>query len=281
MPMKRITLMMISLTGIVVLLAFAAPRDVKNQNGAPAGYTGSPGDGSSCASCHSVPGIMFYPPAISHNIPGAQYVPGNTYQITCNIGASGRVKFGFQFSPQDAAGALAGSMTVTNPTDMQLVGAGKYMTHTLTGTSGPSGSKSWQFNWTAPPPGTGQVQLCAAFNITNNNSNNTGDSIVLAVINVDEGTVGMEQPYEKTDVQIYPQPANDVIHLLFTSEMPGRIHASVYNTDFRMITSTEWSDVRTGEAIRLSTAGMSSGTYFLKLEQQGKTVLIRRIVVVK
>lgn len=272
---------MISLTGILILLAFAAPRDVKNQNGAPAGYTGSPGDGNSCAFCHSVSGIMFFPPAISHNIPGAQYVPGNTYQITCNIGASGRVKFGFQFSPQDAAGALAGSMTVTNPTDMQLVGAGKYMTHTLAGTSGPSGSKSWQFNWTAPPPGTGQVQLCAAFNITNNNNNNTGDSIILAVIDVNEGTVGMEQAFEKTEVLVYPQPAGDVLHLLFNTEMPGSLHADIYNAAFSKLTSMELKNVRAGEAVRISTAGLPAGSYFLRVEQQGKTVLLRRIVVVK
>ena len=262
--MKKFFILIAAGCMLTAIVSFTLYPDNKNTSGALPGYTGSPGDGASCVSCHSVANIMFYPPAINHNIPGGNYIPGNTYQITCNIGASGRTKFGFEFSPQDISGNLAGSMTITNPTDMQLVGTNKYMTHTTAGTSGPGGSKSWQFNWTAPAAGTGQIQLCAAFNITNNDNANSGDSIVLAVINVNEGTVGINDLNEIQKAVVFPVPASDFISILFDDDSYREYAVEIFSPGLGLIKTLNIKSAGNFEKIDVS--GLGAGTYFIRLK---------------
>ncbi len=124
--------------------------------GAPAGYTGSPGDGQNCTSCHG--GTATSSTGwITSNIPASGYVPGTTYQITATNSLTGSGKFGFEVSPQNASGTLLG--TLAAGTNSQLVGGGKYVTHT---NASPSIS-TWTFNWTAPAAGTGNVTFYGAF----------------------------------------------------------------------------------------------------------------------
>jgi hypothetical protein len=125
--------------------------------GAPAGYTGSPGDGgNNCTSCHG--GSPTTSAGwITSNIPGSGYVAGTTYQITATNSLTGSGKFGFEISPQNASGTLLG--TLAAGTNSQLIGSGKYITHT---NASPSIS-TWTFNWTAPAAGTGTVTFYGAF----------------------------------------------------------------------------------------------------------------------
>ena len=166
---------------------------ISNNAGAPAGRTGSPGDGGlTCAisGCH-LPGPTPATMAgwITSNIPGTGYVPGSTYTITATATRPGHVEFGFEISPQNNAGTLLGTLVVTNSTETQLVGANKYITHKLAGTSGPSGTKTWNFNWTAPVAGTGTVTFYGAFNVTNSNNNSSGDTIYKSTLVVSECAV--------------------------------------------------------------------------------------------
>src|SRR5712671_3368866 len=119
-----------------------------SSGGAPAGRTGSPGDGGlTCAisGCHVGPTPATMSGWITSNIPASGYVPGNTYSITATATRAGHVRFGFEVSPQSPTGVLLGTLIVTNTTETQLVGANKYITHKLAGTTG-SGSKTWNFN---------------------------------------------------------------------------------------------------------------------------------------
>jgi hypothetical protein len=124
-------------------------------NGAPAGYTGSPGDNKECTQCHSgtattVTGI------ITSNIPAAGYTPGSTYQITVTNNLTGSGKFGFELSPQKTDGTQLG--TLVAGTGTKLVGGTKYITHLNATTS----TSSWTFDWIAPASGSGTVNFYAA-----------------------------------------------------------------------------------------------------------------------
>jgi len=123
--------------------------------GAPAGYTGSPGDGQHCVSCHggSATAVTNW---ITSDIPSQGYTAGTVYNITVTVTGTG--KKGFEVSPQDATGVQLG--TLAAGTGNHLVGGTKYVTHTSAGSS--SANKIWNFTWTAPVPGTGTVTFYGA-----------------------------------------------------------------------------------------------------------------------
>ncbi len=126
-----------------------------HSNGAPAGYTGSPGDGQNCTSCHggSAVNVTGW---ITTNVPTQGYTAGTTYTIT--VVATGTGKKGFEVSPQSVTGTQLG--TLAAGTGSKLVGGTKYVTHSAAGAS--SGTSTWVFSWTAPAAGTGPVHLYMA-----------------------------------------------------------------------------------------------------------------------
>lgn len=157
-------------------------------SGSPSARTGSPGDGgATCENCHAGPTPTTQVGLITSTIPASGYTAGQTYTITATITRQGHNKFGFEISPQSPAGTLLGTLIVTNTTEMQLVGSGKYITHKTAGVSG-TNSRSWIFNWTAPAAGNGDVTFYGAFNITNAQNNSSGDTTVLSTLTVNECT---------------------------------------------------------------------------------------------
>jgi hypothetical protein len=174
--------------GIVSFITFDAVHNnvESHTSGAPATRTGSPGDGgATCKNCHAGPNPTTEIGLITSNIPPDGYAPGQTYTITATVTRSGHTKFGFEISPQDLIGTKLGTLIVTNTTEMQLVGSGKYITHKTAGTAG-TGSRTWEFDWTAPVAGTGDVTFYGAFNITNAANNSAGDTTVLSTLVVSE-----------------------------------------------------------------------------------------------
>ncbi len=154
-------------------------------NGADPGYSGSPADGATCANanCHNTTATASAG-WIASNIPVTGYVPGTTYTITATATQAALVRYGFEISPQNTAGNLIGTMVVGTGT--QLVGGGKYITHTNAGTTGTTGSHTWTFTWIAPPSGTGAFTFYGAFNCTNNDTHDTGDQIHTSTLAVTE-----------------------------------------------------------------------------------------------
>jgi|WetSurMetagenome_2_1015567.scaffolds.fasta_scaffold25403_2 hypothetical protein len=154
--MKKTILLVSVLVTFVVLLSSFGGGDPNSDypSGAPAGYTGSPGDGSNCTSCHggtatTATGI------ITSNIPAAGYTPGTSYTITATVTGSGNK--GFEISPQNTAGTLLGSLTAGS--NNHVTGT-KYVTHNAAISTTPA---VWSFTWTAPAAGTGAVTFYGAF----------------------------------------------------------------------------------------------------------------------
>jgi hypothetical protein len=127
-------------------------------NGAPAGYTGSPGDGHICTSCHggTATAISGY---FTTDIPANGYIAGTTYTITVSFTGTGGK--GFEVSPQNAAGTQLGTLIAGSGS--KLVGGSKYCTQTTHITTT---TATWVFQWTAPVAGTGDVTFYGAFVIT-------------------------------------------------------------------------------------------------------------------
>jgi hypothetical protein len=179
---------------------------------APAQRTGSPGDGATCNACHSgTPALV--PGLITSDVPASGYIPGQTYTITATVSEAGRVKYGFEISPQDLVGSLMGTLSVTDPTKTQLVGSNKYITHKTAGTSFPGGIASWSFSWTAPAAGSGEVVLYGAFNASNNSGSTSGDIIRLSTLTLQEDVSAGVGEQAEQDFVLFPNPASDKVFL--------------------------------------------------------------------
>lgn len=145
------------LLSVIILTSFGGGENSDYPGGSPAGYTGSPGDGQNCTSCHggSATNASGW---ITSNIPPEGYTAGVNYTITVTVSGSGDK--GFEVSPQNTAGTLLGTLTAGSGN--HLTGGGKYVTQSSSSTSNP---KIWTFQWTAPAAGTGEVTFYGAFTV--------------------------------------------------------------------------------------------------------------------
>ncbi|MFM7016876.1 MAG: choice-of-anchor V domain-containing protein [Bacteroidota bacterium] len=170
--MKRKLVVLSSLI-VTVTLTFLSSLTTSYPTGAPSAVANDPASGSvNCTDCHSgtaTPVTGW----ITSNIPSTGYVPGTTYTLTGTVTSSGKTIFGFEISPQNANGALVGSLTITNSTATKIVST-KYVTHTQAGSTG-TNTRSWSFNWTAPANGVGAVTFYGSFLGGNNNGSTSGD----------------------------------------------------------------------------------------------------------
>lgn len=202
----------LSIALLVTLISGLINQAESNIAGAPAGYTGSPGDGGfTCATqvgCHTGAPVPTDNTIITSNVPPTGYIPGFTYTITAAFIKPGHSRFGFEISPQSASGTYRGTIIITNSTETQFAGT-KYITHRTGGIVG-SGSRTWTFNWIAPSAGTGSVTFYGCFNATNSSNTALGDSITKSMMTVieDPHTGIQEHLSLEGTVSIFPNPAS-------------------------------------------------------------------------
>jgi len=156
--MNRKFYLLIPIVAVILFTAYGPAYNPDHSNGAPQGYTGSPGDGKNCTNCHGG-SASTQAGIITSNIPAQGYSAGSSYTITVSLSGSGNK--GFEVSPQNASGTLLGTLTAGSGN--KLVGSGKYCTQS----SAVGGSSAtWNFTWVAPVAGTGNVTFYGAFTIT-------------------------------------------------------------------------------------------------------------------
>ncbi len=236
--------------GAIVLLG-AITLSAFSPTGAPAGYTGSPGDGQNCTSCHGGTATTVNN-WISSNIPAAGYIPGQTYQITATNNHSGSEKYGFQVSPQNLSGTLMG--TLTAGTNNKLVGNNKYVTHMLANNT----DNVWTFSWTAPPAGSGTVTFYGAF------ARGNPGPVALSTLAVTENTTGIENPADQHEnFRIYPNPASDHVSLQLPTGSAGQV--SIRLSDLRGGMKVLEQTIPSGTSHRLDCSGLPKGIYFVDI----------------
>jgi hypothetical protein len=150
--MKKIFILTCLFLGVVFV---GFNQLISNPTGAPAGYSGSPADGQTCANCHGGTATTATN-NLTTNVPTAGYTPGQSYTVTVTITGTSARK-GFEVSPQNSSGMMLG--TIASGSGSMIVGT-KYVTHTSAKTANPS---TWTFTWTAPAKGTGTVSIYGAF----------------------------------------------------------------------------------------------------------------------
>lgn len=248
------------LTTLVLGLFFIGFNQLtSNPTGAPAGYSGSPADGQTCANCHGGTASNT-DNVLTSDVPAAGYVPGTNYTITVTInGASSRK--GFQVSPQSNSGMLIGTLTAGSGN--AIVGS-KYITHTSAKTTNPG---TWTFTWTAPSAGTGAVNFYGAF-VSNKNN------ITKQVLTVNEQTsTGVSTPLDaNSNFSTYPNPATNNFYLNLNLAVGGQVEASLINLEGKQISTLFNGELSTGtHHLALDVNQIKSGIYFLQVNANGKS----------
>jgi len=196
--MKKLLLSILLLPFLLLLFSYTS--------GAPFGYSGSQGDrGRTCTYCHSFSGTAPTPNIQLSGLPTNGYVPGQTYNLTLDVGNVSNPKTGFEATTENASNQKAGSFANTDA-NTQAIESNTYITHTTTGAS----LHNWSFNWTAPVTGTGTVKLYYVVNIANGNNAESGDYITNSFESIPEQTASLSELTD-TQFQIYPNPASNFI----------------------------------------------------------------------
>ena len=228
----NLTIFALFVTVTLLVVQSSYQEGFSNINGAPVARAGSPHEGNfTCklSGCHNSYPLGSKIGWITSNIPGSGYVPGQTYTVTATAASSGCTRFGFEISPQTSTGTTAGTAIITNAgqTRFAITGNPRWITHTQTGTSAIAtpGTKTWNFDWTAPVSGTGTVTFYGAFNRTNANSSESGDSIFTSTLVVPESTTGLGDAESGFVFSVYPVPAaeNLFVELKSRDQMPAEI----------------------------------------------------------
>ena len=183
--------------GLAVLLGYPLFTLTSFSSSAPADRTGSPGDGSSCVSCHSTFPVQAVSDIISTDIPQSGYVPGQTYSIT--VSGMEQViaqKYGFSLTAEDASGNKLGTFTAGS----NSVVSTNHIGHNPASTSG---TPSWTFTWTAPVSGNGTVTLYAASVVADGTGTNQNDAVVTSNVAFDENLGTSIGSISKDDLDAY------------------------------------------------------------------------------
>ena len=174
--------------GVLALLLFSSGTVKKqyekfhqerqlNSTGPPSGKTGAPGEGN-CTDCHTGNtqdgnnGIN----ELTLSGGGTTFNPGSTQTVTLELTDTG-VRNGFQVVALDQNDDMAGSFTITDATNTQMIsGLGRtYVTHEQAGTQ----LSSWSFDWDAPATAE-EVTFYVATNKADGANGNSGDVIYLS-----------------------------------------------------------------------------------------------------
>jgi len=255
----------------IVFMAFALGGNLNNysvmySSGPPGGYSGDPASGNrNCTSCHSGPEVQSREGWITSNIPVEGYVPESSYTITARAIGIGHTKFGFQVSPQDAAGNFMGTLVNTG-TNTKLTSDPNYISQTSTGSNG-NDSIDWTFDWTAPAEGSGEVNFYGVFNIANGDGRTSGDTILLSVLNVKELiTHTRDISDDGLIISVYPNPASDVLTINGDNSILGSSY-HVIDQAGREVLTGKISSINTTVDINQ----LANGIYYIQVGSQSRT----------
>lgn len=252
--MKKIfTLVVSALCGLVIVFTFA--NAVNETVASPGGYTGSPAEAKDCTECHDGPATS-QAGIITSNIPVSGYVPGSTYTITVTLNTSTTAN-GFEVSPQSQAGALLGTLTPGNGT--QLCNSDKAVTHTEASIA----NKTWSFSWTAPAKGTGAVTFYGAFA--------EGYSVIkksTLVVSEDVSTGIASKTVSKSNLTVSYNASN--LEVSYNVVNAGKVNIQLFDITGKLAqTVTEENAITGNNHKTMNVSNLEKGVYILKLENEG------------
>ena len=227
-----------------------------NKNNPPSGQTGAPtepscGFGTSTNSCHgSLSGgnpvselltlntdieLLVGGTAVSN---GFEYVPDSIYSMTLKINNPTSL-CGFSMTAKNDGSGLSGSWSIPTGSQAKLsVSNSAYINQ-----NGQAGISEWDFNWTAPAAGNGDITFYASINKSNNNDAWSGDKIIPFQLQLSEkgespNAINTQNISNTLSVKGNPILNNKLTFELLVNE-PKQYFISVYDVTGKMVFSSK------------------------------------------
>ena len=276
---KIITTASIALTIMAIFLTSGLKS---NQNGAPEGATGAPGDASNPYACNypgchngnalnASGGTFDQPVLLLNGYRVYNYAPGQKYQVQIKLTRSTMKVGGFQ-----AISKIKGTSTITGAASAGAHSGiflnGSYITHSYPQTA-INGSVVFTYDWTAPSTNVGTITIYAAGNAANNNGASTGDYIYTNKADFGyAATNSVSEDLFSQSVSVNPNPATNYILINFNLPETGIVRARLLSLDGKLIKEI-CNESQAGEgSIFTDMSNLRSGLYLLQISHGNGSV---------
>jgi len=240
------------LTGFVLIFSIALVGQYSfvhsNKQEPPAGHTGSPVDGKTCAKsgCHAGSaqddnaGLIKIDvdPQNPTSIQNFSYKPNTTYQLVIKLNDLNSPIYGFQMSVLNSNQQQAGSFSVVpnNDASLQTQGGIQYYGHNPA-----NGTSSRIVEWTAPAANKGPIKFYIAANAANDDGTNNGDDIYTTDFKVYEegneptGIAGKKRG--QRSIGIFPNPVQKRFTLNVDQQRNKPMQVNLLTTSGKKVSS--------------------------------------------
>ena len=226
-------------------------------DGAPNGYSGSPGDGgNNCSTCHfGADNNYNNQSTISSNIPAEGYTPGQTYTITVTPNSTAP-KHGFEITAENSSDEKVGEFIANSTTTHYNSTVLTTLTH-----NAPLESGVWSFNWTAPSDTQGTITFYAAINAVNGDgaAYDDQDEPITTSLTVNQTAAGVAN-LENTFFSLAENPVRDFIMINFDQELSGTYN--IYDIAGKKI---QEADFKNKNELTINSNTLKIGMYILKI----------------
>lgn len=190
-----------------LLFATTIPLSSFARSGGPDdGLANNPPNRQNCTSCHSSFGLNSGQGSLALAGLPESYEPGETYRLSLTLSDPNARRWGFELTSLTENNGRAGSIAVVNQQSTQLSNVNdrpQYLKQRSAGTfQGQANNASWEFDWTAPVEGTGDVIFYSAGNAANSDFSTNGDRIYAIESRLPESAPPPPPPPDSIIVQL-------------------------------------------------------------------------------
>jgi hypothetical protein len=184
----KLALIFLFAAAAVFVIVLSSERKVNASASGPSpSRTNAPGE-DNCTECHVDFPVNSGTGSVKISGVPKTFLPGQQIQVKVTTSQEDAVDYGFQLTAIDSLGRPAGTWTLQDTVQTQIVegfvgpNLRQYVEHTSAGIV-PTifGSKSWTFTWNAPSQFIGKVGFYAAGNAVNGDGGTGGDYIYTTV----------------------------------------------------------------------------------------------------
>jgi hypothetical protein len=154
---------------------------------------------------------------------------------------------------------------LTAGTGNKLTGSGKYVTHNA---AQGGDSFTWNFQWTAPAAGVGDITFYGSIAVGKLNTKTT-------TLTVSQSTVGISEK-RQPEISVFPNPAHQSFSVSFPVLESGNVKMDLLNTQGEPVLNLMQETVEAGEFTRTFSIDQPAGVYLLRITN-GEKIRVKKI----